>query len=455
MTPEQGWSQMTAILDEAMPVARRSRRTLIYWWSAAAVASFAIIALIVLLDINTTFSDQFSANQSKELQKSQPVITNDDKVSESTSVTKTTEEQAITNGSPSETTTATSESAPTDNISETHSNSPSIANQTSKTKKVTTNSIVLTEEHFDDLAIIQQQEDLHATNVTRAIDAANETAEIDEYQKAIDLSDNRNDAILAFLPLNQLDEFDINNDPEIITEPSLKKRSSKFRPHLAAGILRSFSNGLGVNFGGGLNVHLGGKFSLTGDVAYQYYDTDASLAFGSSQDVEQGPNEVIRTDLGYLGYGDYLPAEIVNNSSNQVISPFVKDLHQWQLSGGVRYDVSRKFFAEAGAMLSFGIIAHSSYPIIGIGNNDPLTGDFFNISNSFNTFDIVKSTTTSVYGGIGYKLSPRTEAFAQVVHGLDHYLQNPETLPSTEATKRTDYLRGINVGLRHHLTAGP
>src|SRR5687768_13822243 len=68
MTPEQGWSQMTVVLDEAMPVARRSRRTLIYWWAAAAVTSFAIIALIALLDINTTPGNQYSSGKSIEVQ---------------------------------------------------------------------------------------------------------------------------------------------------------------------------------------------------------------------------------------------------------------------------------------------------------------------------------------------------------------------------------------------------
>ena len=266
--------------------------------------------------------------------------------------------------------------------------------------------------------------------------------------------ESREEDVLAFLPLIVCDELDLDINAEISTQPNLK-RTSKFRPHLAAGILRSFSNGLGLNIGGGLNVRLGGKFSLRGDVAYQYYDTDAPLSLGASQDVEHGNDPIIRTDLGYLGYGDYLPAEFVNSSSNHVIQPYVKDLHQWQLSGGLRFDASRKFFAEAGAMLSFGIIAHSSYPIIAFDANAPVTGDFLNISNSFNSFDIVKSTTTSVYGGIGYKLSPRTEIFAQVVHGLDHYLLNPETLSSGESTKRTDHIRGINVGLRHHLTAGP
>src|SRR5688500_15337595 len=50
MTPEQGWSNMTYILDKAMPVDRRSRRPIFLWMAAAAISTAAIIALFVLMN---------------------------------------------------------------------------------------------------------------------------------------------------------------------------------------------------------------------------------------------------------------------------------------------------------------------------------------------------------------------------------------------------------------------
>src|SRR6188472_3873427 len=32
-SPEQGWSQMKVLLDREMPVQKRSRRTIFFWWS--------------------------------------------------------------------------------------------------------------------------------------------------------------------------------------------------------------------------------------------------------------------------------------------------------------------------------------------------------------------------------------------------------------------------------------
>ncbi|MDQ3016157.1 MAG: hypothetical protein M3R25_05485, partial [Bacteroidota bacterium] len=163
-------------------------------------------------------------------------------------------------------------------------------------------------------------------------------------------------------------------------------------------------------------------------------------------------NTIVQENLGYLGLGEYVDSETVKfSNSAQVIAPLVETIQQWQCALGMKYDVSRTFFVEGGAMFGFATTAQSRYPIVSYDPiNIPPTGDAFSVENSFDNYDVIRSATTSLFGGLGIRPARRIEIYLQYQHALDAYLNADEDIYSVD-TKRTDYIRGINLGFRYHL----
>ena len=72
MTPEQGWARMEPILDQAMPVPQRSRRFILFWWTAAAVIALGLIGYGTWMSRDTyTEPVAYEPSQTKELPAAQ------------------------------------------------------------------------------------------------------------------------------------------------------------------------------------------------------------------------------------------------------------------------------------------------------------------------------------------------------------------------------------------------
>ncbi|MEO5906193.1 MAG: hypothetical protein ABIQ11_05670, partial [Saprospiraceae bacterium] len=234
-----------------------------------------------------------------------------------------------------------------------------------------------------------------------------------------------------------------------------KRANNLLTPHLTVGVMKEFQSGLGAHGGAGLDINVSPRLSLTADVGYSIYNPDVVL-FGSNSAELQNQGSILKNDLAYEGIGDYLPIEVVNTASGQVISQFVQTVNQWQVSAGIKYDLSRRFFVQAGATYGFGTTSTSKYPIVSNDiNNIPTTGNAIRVENSFDTYDVLKNTT-SVTAGIGYKISPKTEVYAQWSHGLNQYLEGKGEAPlandpSADRGSGDNYIRGIDFGMRHSL----
>ena len=58
ITPDQAWAKMLPVLDKAMPVEKRSRRVIAFWWSAAAVVFIAVMSIINMSDFYQSRNDE-------------------------------------------------------------------------------------------------------------------------------------------------------------------------------------------------------------------------------------------------------------------------------------------------------------------------------------------------------------------------------------------------------------
>lgn len=464
MTPDQGWSKMSSLLKEAMPVERRSRRFIVFWWTAAAVVTAALISVFALMDKQGSSSQSMTAQQNTELNTT-PVP--------ETQLQKPDFHQqdipkSLTINSPEQFKDENKSIAaynPTidKNKSEKKeiTNHSTIATNTNEQKEITSNSSIAqnTNEREETPDIVpsktsgQPAIDVEIADHQQSIPDDLPGIDPSETQINIPLAD-RNNPSLDFLPsvwASDLEFPSIHVNAMENTLACCTPKKKLITPHLGIGGVLGFTKGAGVQSGGGIDINLTERLSVSTDLGYSIYNPDATVLGGFSADSDLESDAILRDALGYEGIGFYLPAEEVGNASGSVISHFVRTIRQWQFSTGLKYDISGKFFAQGGLTLGFGTNSRSTHPVVTndfIGN--PATGNSLKVTNSLDDYNVVRSNTTSVYGGIGYRPCARTEIFAQWTHGLDSYLINDPT-PLNVDSKRTDYIRGINMGLRYTL----
>jgi hypothetical protein len=214
-----------------------------------------------------------------------------------------------------------------------------------------------------------------------------------------------------------------------------------------AGTVIGIENGLGIHGGLGLELSLTPELSLNAGIGYQTFNPDgAGLGFLGST-FFQDQNEYLRLESQEFGY--YFPVEVVQNASGSVLKGLVDAVNQWQFSTGLKYDLSDKFFIEGGMTIGFASKGKSVYPIVSAGY-DPLVGDFVNSGKSLDQYDIIRRTTKSVYGGLGYRPGKHFELYAQWTQGLDSYL-TPSVGAISAGSQNHEYIRGINVGAKYFL----
>ena len=165
-------------------------------------------------------------------------------------------------------------------------------------------------------------------------------------------------------------------------------------------------------------------------------------------------NAILNYDPTYAheGINTYVDGTSFNSAAGyNAINPLVENLHQWQVSGGVKWKMTPRFYMDAGVIIGFGTTAYSEYPIV---SGDPLTTNAsIKIGNTLNSYDVIRSTMTSLYGGIGYNVCKNFDVFAQWTHGLDSYILSDPGSQSADldSGSRTDYIRGLNIGLKYTL----
>jgi hypothetical protein len=145
------------------------------------------------------------------------------------------------------------------------------------------------------------------------------------------------------------------------------------------------------------------------------------------------------------------PRLVNNQVAYNTITPLVDKITQWQINAGLKWKFSRRFFAEGGLTVGLFTKGFSIYPI---AQQDPLSSaPDLKFQNELNDFDVIRSTTTSLYAGMGYRLGQHFDVFANWNHGLDPYLLNEAGPPNADldSGKRTDFIRGLSLGVRYTL----
>jgi hypothetical protein len=450
ITPEQGWAKMKPILEEAMPAGRSSRRFPFLWWSTTAVLITAISGFL-LLNGTSSFNEQTSATSSKIMTPATGL--HDSKVispaSPESKVEPDNTNQSIQT-SDQETITPAHPSNPSSDTP--RGNTSSKVKSKIKSNKVVPLAIVVDEKQMDISSAIPISNEVAGSGVSSDHDSDNgivETASLPYVslrdQQVVDPLTSI--GVLAFMT----PDMDTPGVPAG-TVTKARHQPRRIEANLAVSGLAGAQGGRGLYGGAGANVNMGRHFSLTTGVGYLSFNPDATLLGGSKElDANAGTNAILNYDPSYLGNEVYVESNAINRAAGyNEINSLVDKVTQWQVSAGLKWKINSRFFTEVGAQVGWNTRAFSSYPI---SEPDPLTAPGVRFENSLNDFNVIRSTTTSLYGGLGYRIGHHVDVFANWTHGLDQYILNDSPSAPTDqfAVERTDYIRGLSLGLKYTL----
>lgn len=236
-------------------------------------------------------------------------------------------------------------------------------------------------------------------------------------------------------------------------ERKQKRVPSLFSPTLQTAAIFGQYGGLGGYGGAGVDWNISRKFSLTTAIGYSAYMPDAGLR--SLKDASLGSNELINI-INYdpTGADDYVFSESINPAADyRAITPLVESVSQWQVDIGINWRFSRRFFASGGVIFGFNADAISQYPIVHGNPGSSPTIPRIELGNSLADYNVIRESSTSMYFGLGYRLSPHFDLTAQWVHAFNRYVLNNENdyLADLTSGDRTDYIRGLRLGIRYSL----
>lgn len=294
------------------------------------------------------------------------------------------------------------------------------------------------------------QDALESTNTSSPNDSHT------EFQKAsFALTTNR--IVLLTQPIPGIAEmaFDGSSDHDLpghtTTANKLKPRPHLLTPYLYINALAGINQSSGWSSGAGVNVNIGRKLSFVTSAGYMRYNPNTSLIGGAKQlDANLAPSEILNYDPVYNASDPYVVGVEVNRAAGySTIAPLVDHVTQWQWSAGLKWKWTSRLYSDAGATFGFATSAYTQYPIF---NVDPLTTPAAEVfsGNSLSDYNVVRTNTTSAYLGLGYRIGRHLDVFTQWTHAFDHYLDVDTTKPTTDVytEDRTDYIRGLNLGLR-------
>ena len=452
ITPEQGWSKMRPALDDAMPVDRPSRRFGFLWWSTSAVLMSGVIGLFVFK--SAAF---FTQHPSSAL----PVI--ESPLQDTRGGIHSTEESKIidpkANGNLSiPSTLETSQRINATKNEPTKNSTPSIkaispAKKNAKAQPSEPIASVINPES-------NEASTINATSISTdniAITGQLTNVKASDFKSAIPNAPLRNALVIESLPgLNASSILSEDRISDVVHAGSVR-RSRTSTPFIEPTISVSGLIGVNGSIGGtasvGADLNVSPRFSVTAGVGYLAYTPQASF-FGSSKDLAANTefNAILNYDPTYEGINTYVDGASVNTAAGyNVINPLVENLRQWQISAGLKWKMSGRFYMNGGVTIGLGTTAYSEYPIV---SGDPLSQTpYVKIGNSLNSYNVIRSTMTSIYGGIGYSATKHFDLFANWTHGFDSYILSEPGIPSADLSgdARTDYIRGLNIGLRYTL----
>ena len=455
ITPEQGWSKMKASLDEVMPVARPARRFGFLWWSASAVVMSGVMGLYMFngshffMQHPTTALPVLESRQSNNREKNE---LNDGAKSNET-FTKPVTTSPSTN-QPVQTSKTSGVKASQKKDAVVPVSTPlKDSKKSSRTEPMAAAEPITLQEANAGMAAVAD----HAVengDVLFQQDFSLETTSIQEPVPDIQV---RNEQVLESLPVIYGTGVSFSERPESIQYAGSvhphKTATPLIEPSVSVSGLFGLNDGMGGIAGVGADVNVSKRFSITTGVGYMAYRPDASF-FGNSKDLASNAefNAILNYDPTYEGINTYVVASSVNKGAGyNAINPLIENLRQWQVSSGLKWKMSGRFFVEGGVCIGFGTTAYSEYPIVSGDPNASIPN--VRIGNSLNTYDVIRSTMTSVYGGIGYSAGKHVDLFAQWTHGFDTYiLSDPGgQFADLYGGARTDYIRGLNLGLKYTL----
>lgn len=452
ITPEQGWSKMRPALDDAMPVDRPSRRFGFLWWSTSAVLMSGVIGLFVFK--GAAFFMQHPSSTLPAIEATQERSTGtmhtggqfnpiEPKVNANSSIPAAIEPEQKINStkneptknntpsikalSPAKKNAKAQPSEPIASVINPENNEASTVNATS----ISTDNIVITEQ---------------LTNV-----------ETSDFQSTIPNAPLRSAQVIESLPgLNASSVRSEERLSDVVYAGSVRRSRTStpfIEPNISVSGLIGVNGGIGGTASAGADLNISRRFSVSAGVGYLAYTPQASF-FGSSKDLASNTefNAILNYDPTYEGINTYVDGSSVNSAAGyNVINPLVENLRQWQISAGLKWKMSGRFYVDGGVTIGLGTTAYSEYPIV---SGDPLSQTpYVKIGNSLNSYDVIRSTMTSIYGGIGYNATKHFDVFANWTHGFDSYILSEPGIPSADLSddSRTDYIRGLNLGLRYTL----
>jgi hypothetical protein len=461
ITPDQAWDKMKVILDEKMPEHPSSRRYPFVWWSVSTVVIAALMGVLV-------FKENPSTRQNEQLPdhlKDSPAVREVIQQKPSTRQVQNTEVNIST--TPSE--------EPVVSPDNTHSQSlPPAAKQkkedvnatpvlksSSKSDQVTSsgNTIpmaMVTEPVVTEPALEGPTASEDAPAVAIGEDYINEE---ELYTGIVEVREERYRDARITNPLsvdNVISGIPTEMNEEIITSKSIKNKVKTpfIEPNIAMSGMAGLNGGLGLYGGAGVNLNVSGRFSITTSAGYLSYNPNSFLSgYLDALDGNAEYNSIVNYNPSIIGNETYVDAGNINNKARyNAINPLIDRVSQWQIAAGLKWKITPRFFSEIGVQVGLHTQAYSEYPIVSfdqVGSTTPS----LRIDKSFDDYDVIRSSTTSLYLGVGYRIGQHIDVFSNWNHGLHQYILTDENNAAAESgvEERTDYIRGLSLGLRYTL----
>lgn len=457
-TPDQGWAKMKPMLDEAMPVGTASRRYPFLWWTTTAVVLAGLVGFTFLKETIAEGDSSTVVNRAAIV----PAIGQHTKqeINSHTPTTQPTEtKDVIISPEPA----ISAQPA----IEEKVLIIPTVEPKTIKTNSATpkkaepkkTASIpmaMVDDKGLENSIIGTEVVEQHSLAIAEVLptNVASTSSSTPELIATLPL---RNGQVVETIPvLHEVSftspDFQKDQVPNGLVVRS-KQQPSFIQPGLAANVFTGHEGGVGGFGGAGVQMNVSRRFCLTSSIGFFTYNPNGAL-FGGSRalDTNSEYDPILNYDPTYAGNEIYVEADVVNNQAGyNTINPLVDKINQWQINAGLKWKFSRRFFAEGGVTVGLFTKGFSIYPIAQqdfLGSTPGLK-----FQNELNEFDVIRSTTTSVYAGMGYRLGQHFDVFANWNHGLDPYLLNESGTSNADldSGKRTDYIRGLSLGVRYTL----
>lgn len=464
ITPEQGWARMKPALDEAMPTGKSSRRYG-WWWMSSLLMITGVIGFTYLND-STVSSDhkpaatQLSPSDLKtEAASPIPAASQISKVHTNTSelpLDRSTQQKSGIEESSTRPPSTKSQKPPQSSKSPSSSKNvnaksdgPSLPSSAKGSEPMASTTMPGASTSSSESVSAQDALEAPFSSASSGTGAENLTSSFPTNRTVLLTHPIPGIEILAF-------EGSSNQDFSISTTMAnkLKPKPHLLEPYLFINALAGINQSSGWSSGAGVNINVGQKLSLSTAAGYMRYNPNTSLVGGAKQlDANVAPSEILNYDPIYNAYDPYVIGVSVNRAAGySTIAPLVDHVTQWQWSAGLKWKWTPRLYSDAGATFGFATSAFTQYPIF---NADPLTTPAAEVTsgNSLSDYNVVRTNTTSAYLGLGYRIGRHVDVFTQWTHAFNHYLDVDATKPTTDVytEERTDYIRGLNLGLRFSL----